>query len=909
MGPITKMNRYSTWAIALCMAALALSSSAVAQDEASQQRTPRRPGSASGVGATGLPDGLDIPERRPAAEDTRPIDEVVKDFTKVSGVVTFYRQKKGATDTLYMEVPESALGKLYLLQITSGSGLGDTSNPMVYHGMPIDDVPIRIEKVEDNKLVFVKPNLAHRSTVPEVQRMIARSFPGEILGTFDIRSRQASRKSYLIEVGPFFKSDVADLSKALEPGGGALAGLGAGGYALNSAQSYIDQLKAFPENAVIHTVYTLSRRAGTSTPKAVNWSVSFNLSELPENNGYKPRLGDPRVGFFTQNFQTLDDQSSRDQNINYIERWQLEKADPTAALSKPKKPIVYYIDNAVPKEYREDVKNGILIWNTAFEKVGFKDAIEVRQMPDNADWDIADISHNVVRWTTGMPFAIALMRANPLTGQILNACINFDGVFAAGANGEFDEIVDPTKLYGAPVTALPGKYAVMACDYPATSARIANEGEVLFDALQTPGAPFNRTAYIHQRLTEVVAHEMGHCLGLRHNFIASAEISLKQLGDAKFVKEHGTSASVMDYVPYNVAALKKNGVDYYQTVLGVYDKFAIQYGYTAVDAQTPQGERYKLSQIASNGSLPEHHYQSDGTADDYDPLVVRYDMASDPLEWASRQMDVAHYLLVTATNRRLKSGTSYYEFTRSFTGALNTYTRAAAYIPRWVGGVRLSNSYVGDPKGQAPVTAVDAPSQRKALNLLDRYVFSESALQLPKGDLDKLTSNPNAVGNEANGRTRLFPIRSTISAFQTTTLEHLFSNDVLNRVSNNEFRSSSSLALPELFDNVDHSVWSELKNGHEISALRRDLQRAHLSTMVHLVTKDTGAPADARSLARAELGSLRDRVAAARPKAKGKYAAAYLSDVIARIDQALQARLDISEDAPTVTAPIGRRGG
>jgi Met-zincin/Domain of unknown function (DUF5117) len=883
--------------------AVVLSLAVVAVQAQTDPQVDQRRGSARGAGAAGPGDGGQAPPGpRQQAEDTRPLEEVVKDYTKIPGLVTLYREKKGTTDNIYMEVPQSMLGKLMLLQVTSGSGLGDTPNPMVFHGMPLDDIPLKLRLVDDNRIDIMRPNLDHRSGVPEVKRMIERSFPDEVLGSFDIRTRSADHKTYLIEIGSFLRGDVAELSNTL----------GTGGYALDPAHTYVDAVKNFPENTVVHTVLSLTRRGpaqGGPAPKTVPWMISYNLSEIPVNDGYKPRLGDPRIGYFTQSYQTLDDQASRDQTVNFIERWDVEKADPTAKLSPPKKPIVFYIDNAVPREYRDDVRRGLLMWNPAFEKIGIKDAIVVKQMPDDADWDIADLRYNVVRWTTGMPFSIALMRANPLTGEILNACINFDGVFASSANGEFDEVVNPSNLFEpAPPPLLPGKLNDLLCDMQESSARIGAEGENLFESLATPDLPFDRDAYIHQRLAEVVCHEMGHCLGLRHNFIASTQLSLSQLANPDYVKEHGTSASVMDYVPYNVAAIKHRGVDYYQATVGDYDRWAIEYGYTHVDSDTPNGERKVLNEIASQDGAPGHRYLSDYTADDYDPADVRYDFSAQPLDWAAKLMNVSQYLLDTAGQRRIKTGQSYYAFTRSWTGALNTYIRAASYVPRYIGGVNLSNSFSGDKNGGEPIHPVDAVEQRRALSLLDQYVFGETALHMRKDDLAKLTFNPNVRSNEANGQARLFPIRSTISSFQAGALHRVFAPDVLTRISNNEFRSSDTLTLAQLFHEVSKSIWSELGTGHEVTDLRRQLQREHLAILTELaVHKDPGAPDDARALALANLSGIKSQLEAGRLSAKGPYGKAHYGDCLAVIDQALNAKMDVTEPAPA--PPTFRRGG
>jgi hypothetical protein len=425
----------------------------------------------------------------------------------------------------------------------------------------------------------------------------------------------------------------------------------------------------------------------------------------------------------------------------------------------------------------------------------------------------------------------------------------------------------------------------------ASSAQIGAEGENLFDALQTPDLPFNRDAYIHQRLAEVVCHEMGHCLGLRHNFVASTQLSLQQLSNPAYVLAHGTSASVMDYVPYNVGAIKHKGVDYYQTTVGDYDTWAISYGYTLTPAVTPEGDKTWLSPIASESGQPSHRYLSDYTADDYDPADVRYDFSSDPLAWSARLMEISHYLLTTASSRRIQNGESFYGFSRSWVSDLNTYLRAASYIPRYVGGVNLNNGYK-DASGTVPIKPLDAASQRKALSLLDKYVFGEDAFGFRKQDLDMLTFNPNIRSNEAPSQARSFPMKSSIAAFQGATLNQVFLPAVLTRISNNEFRSSDTLGLAELFDSVDHAVWSELGSGHEISPLRRELQLDDLNLLIgFVVNRNPAVPNDAHALALTHLKSLQTRIAAAKPSAKGPYGVPHLTECLAKINQALSAQI------------------
>ncbi|RYG41459.1 DUF5117 domain-containing protein, partial [bacterium] len=440
------------------------------------------------------------PAPKPEAEKPKTIDDVTKEFVKQEGLVTLYRQTKGTSDQIYMEIPEAKLGKLMLLQVTSASGLGDTSAGMTFHGMPIADLAIRFEAKGESRIQVIQPNMNHRATNAESLRTIKRSFPDAILDGFEIKARQPERKSVLIDVSNFFKSDLGDLSQA------------APGYMVNTMSGTIDTVKDFPENVVVRTVFNLNRTSPYSGPKTVPWAVSFNLSQLPETD-YKPRLGDPRVGYFTVGYDDLTDQSKVDPNVNLIQRWNLVKKDPKADVSEPVKPIVFWIDNATPKEYRAAVRKGALMYNEAFEKVGFKNAIVVNQMPDDADWDIADLRYNVIRWTTGMPFAIALFRSNPVTGEILNACINMDGVFAAGANSDFDKVLDPGSY--ARTRDLATKADPRRCDLTVRGAMDRANGLEAVEAMSPTMSPEEKKTFIDQYITEVVAHEMGHCMGLR----------------------------------------------------------------------------------------------------------------------------------------------------------------------------------------------------------------------------------------------------------------------------------------------------------------------------------------------------------------------------------------------------------
>jgi len=895
-----------------------LASGMLLSQQASAQETPKPPPPGGKPAATEAKDDQKK-DGKAEAEKPKTIDETVKDFQKIPGLFTFYREKKDNKDTLYMEVPEDKLGKLFLLQVTASTGLGGTSVG-IFQGAPIDDIPVELKVVDDSRVLFLRPSLDARAPRDKaMQYTLEKGTPPVILYSAEIKARQPERKSVLIDAGAFFKSDVADLGASLAPPP-SMAGRSPG-FAIDQPFTYIDSLKVFPENFVVRSVYRLNRTGPPSGPKAVPFAISYNFSSLPETN-YRPRIGDARVGYFLTSYNDRSENDKYDTNVNFIQRWHLEKADPSAPLSPPKKPITFWIDRSVPVKYRPAVRAGLLMYTKAFEKVGIKDAIEVKEVPEDADWDIADVRYNIIRWTDGYGFAIALFRAHPVTGEILNAAINFDGNFATGGAVEWDVMVDapaaarafsdrirrrdtlapaaaphthgeaPSALGRLPYWQKNPRYCTLQHD-AGLNFRFGQTALEMLTAADTASGVMDKERFINQYVTEVVAHEMGHCLGLRHNFIASTQFTGAQLADPKLVREAGIGSTVMDYNPFNIFALKRRDVDFYSQTVGSYDFWAIDYGYRPLDAKTPEEELPALRKLASQTNLPGRAYKSDGTADYYDPRISRFDLSADPLEYAARTMDVSRELMLSLPQRKPKNGESYYEYTRAFNNLLFSHFNGTIFLTRYLGGVHFSDNFKGDPGEQPPLTPVPAAQQKRALALLSRYVFSPNAYNLPKQNLLLLGVNPNTPLYEPEAPRRLFPLYDTFAAFQQITLDEVFYPANLSRIANLEFKAAApgdALTLAQLFRTVGGDIWSELKTGNEITPLRRDLQRYHLDLLIGMVKSPRyDLPRDAVTLAWEQLRSLRAQAAAAAPKATGEYGKPHLSEVVMRIDRVLNA--------------------
>ena len=893
------------------------------------------------------------------------IDEIVKDgFEKLPGVITVWRKKDSGRDIIYAELREDQLNKLMMLQTTASTGNAQQINA----GEPIDDLLFKFTKLPDDRIVMTVPNWQYRTTPnTPLEKAVRRSFVDSLLNAYKIEGKQADRKSYLIDISDLFKSDIAQISLRMAGGGGGPLGLGGGGggYGLDREKTYIQSLKNYPENLVVFTQYNFvrgGRPSGTdylADSRSSPIVISYNLFALPNDeryqptNGYKPRKFDPRVGFFTTEYTDFSDDNKDDFNQRFIYRWDLHKKDPSAALSEPVKPITFWIDNAVPYEYRDAVRDGILMWNKAFEKIGYKNAVVAKQMPDNADWDPADMRYNTVRWLVtpeGAPMhgvSVAHFRPNPLTGQVLNAEITIDSSFTQFGRQERRNLIDPVAIFrqasgmdteeqiAAGKVSISDRRRLLGdpryCEAGGNeSQQNAWLGYFADQMLLAPGQnapqvpvtpnpdpdsdtknPLARGAkYTKEYLRETVAHEMGHILGLRHNFVASTEFTLEQLKNPALVKNNGIGASVMDYNNFNISALRQKNVNFYSQTVGSYDDWAIQYGYTEIpSASTPDDEVPVLTRIASQDNAPGHKYQSDEqNILGFDPLVAQFDLTADPLQYWAKTLDLSRFLLENLDKRLPLPGQSYWEFTKAFNALLGRYAGAAARSTRYIGGLYTNRNHRGDPGEKPVLVPVEASKQRQALGLVNQYIFAPGALQFPERYYKKLTIDPNGDFSSALRGGGDFPVLDQLNSIQRTALRRIFSPTILTRVANNEFKEQNdpknALTLPYLFRSVGDNVWADLAPNKSLPTLRRQLQRTYLDTMIDLVLKPATGPDDAKMLAWDTLKQLRPRLAAAQ-KGGGydDYTRIHVADSLAKIDRVLNANIQFNASSGGGGAP------
>src|SRR5262249_13316183 len=472
------------------------------------------------------------------------------------------------------------------------------------------------------------------------------------------------------------------------------------------------KIKTFPHNNEMQVEATFSGgsrfgRSGGSTidSRGNTIIVHYGMVQMPDA-GYQPRIADDRVGYFLSAMKDFSKDDKDTSFVRYVRRWRIEPSEPIdpknpTKLVAPKKKIVYWIEKSVPMEYRAYVREGILEWNKAFEKIGFRDAIEVRQQEDNepsSDFDPEDIRYNTFRWITlDAGYAMGPSRANPLTGELIDADIVFDAAMVRYWKQEYQSFSATGEALESPSLIRDARKGIGFLEHPLFQRQLAQEGwndrpksatelhemrmqaiqsgfcqcsshmkyeiglAAMADAARAPGKASDKASdeLIGQAIKHVTMHEVGHTLGLRHNFKASTMLKNDQLNDTSITRKQGLVGSVMDYSPVNIAPKGVKQGDYFSQVLGPYDYWAIEYAYKPINGGT-DGELEELKKLANRGAQPGHDY---GTDEDMfstsDPHINVWDLGADTMQFAQERVALADDLLKGLSDRIVEKGEGY----------------------------------------------------------------------------------------------------------------------------------------------------------------------------------------------------------------------------------------------------------
>jgi hypothetical protein len=880
-----------------------------------QQPNPTAPAAAQSPAADAKSPAT--PAKPPEPPKEKAFAEIVKDAQVVKGLFTLYRTE----EKVYLEILPEQLEKIYLVSMTIDSGIGERG---FYAAAMAGEAPIVFHKQGKNVQLVVKNTRFWAENGP-MSRAVARSFSDSILGITKIESLpHPERKSILIDLGAFVLTDLPMLSYDLE----ATFRIP---YRFDAKNSVFGTVKSFPQNVEIETIahYATERpplppmlAPGQPAPplpprpgnlpdvRSMLFHLRYSISERP-NTGFRPRLADARVGHFVNSMEDYSDDNRNTTTKRYVNRWHLEKQNPSAAMSPPKQPIVFWLENTIPVKYRDSIRDGVLMWNKAFEKIGFQNAVEVKVQPDDADWDPGDTRYSTIRWFAGYPdpgFAQGPSRTDPVTGQIYDADIRFSEAMTRFFRREVHEQISPVAMpweYSSP-RAFVAPWSVLnarhQCDFANGAVKDAEFG---FDLLVGRGMDPNGAEadkFIKDFLREIAAHEVGHTLGLRHNFRASTIHTFENAQDPTITARDGLTGSVMDYIPTNIAARGGRQGEYHQSTLGPYDYWAIEYAYKPIDASTMDGELTELRKIASRAAEPQLAYDTDedagfGPGLDMDPVVNRFDLGTDPLKYYSHRVGLAREIFSNMEQRLERQGEGYQVLRRSFNSALGQTAQALILSSKYIGGMYHYRSHVGDPGNRLPFEPVAAERQKQALQLLRDNLFAPTAFQFKPQLLNKLENERFIDFNNFTPSRQDVPIHQVVFNLQRQVLDRIFLPTVLARIQDSELRVSAPtqpFTLGLLFSEVQDSIWDETKNpgmSVNINSHRRSLQREHLRKMIGMVLRDAAVPEDARTLARQSLVTIRgqlQRTVAKPGLSTSLEVRAHLNESIARIDEALK---------------------
>ncbi len=657
-------------------------------------------------------------------EEKKPetLAEMIKDKNEIAGVFSLYQDTKTGENLMVLD--QSQLDTPFVYFAHTVDGVTDAGH---FRGAYRETKLIEFRKHFDRIDIISKTPRYKFDKSSALARSADANISEAVLASIKIEKEQDGKIAFNVDklflsealhkVSPWSKPKDKDASKRFKLG------------KLDDKKSRIVKQRPYPNNLdiVVDYVFTNSNpmvrgSKALSDPRNVSIKVQHSFIALPKNN-YQTRQDDARIGYFTNQF---DNMTSADwaPYEDVIKRWDLQKQDPAAALSEPVKPITWWIENTTPVEWRDTIRDAVLAWNSSFEKAGFKNAIEVKVQPDDADWDAGDINYNVLRWTASPkpPFGgYGPALANPLTGQILGSDIMLEYVFMKNR-----WMYDTLYTQGAAALETSPSNPELHCSL----GHSIQENMLLAKGLGT-GASIEDKEIIRQGLTQLILHEVGHTLGLNHNMKSSILWDEKDVHDKS--KTQGiVTGSVMDYAPANIAPIGMQQGDIFQTKPGPYDDWAIEYGYS--QALTDKvAEQQRLEKILARSS--DHGLAFGNDADDMrapgrhiDPRVMIGDMSSNPAAYADNRMTLINQLFTELKDKATVEGESYQQLVTSANILFKSYRTQATVLSRQIGGIYVERNVVGDDKNGAPFTPVPLERQQHAMQVLADKVFSPKVL-------------------------------------------------------------------------------------------------------------------------------------------------------------------------------------
>jgi hypothetical protein len=716
----------------------------------------------------------------PTSVKIKPYSDVLRGAQTLKGIFNAHRIE----DKVFYEIPVSEYGKEFLIV----AQVSKTQTSYGYGGTELANRVVKWER-KNNTILLRNVDYSTRSTDGKISDAVSLSNIDAIIASFDIQAF-GKDSAAVIEVTPLFVSDVPEFSPRLQQ---VFFSAPYDAVSLDTKRSFVEKVKAFPINMEVSAVLTyrsnpvdFSRLQTTPAPVrprsdyalgSITVEVHYSMVRLPDVP-MKPREYDSRVGFFTENFVDYNNANDGIERKRFISRFRLEKKDPSAELSEPIKPIIFYIAPEVPAKWRPFIKSGVEAWQKAFEKAGFKNAILAKDAPaDNPNWDPEDARYSSIRWLPSeVQNAYGPSVRDPRSGEVLDADIKF-----------FHNINKLTQRW----------YFLQAGAVDSRADKMPLPDELSGELIEY-----------------VASHEVGHCLGFPHNFKASSSYTVKDLRNAQFTAQYGTESSIMDYGRFNyITQPEDNPRPRLIPIIGPYDDFAVEWGYKPFQGLSSDAEKAELNKIAMRQiSNPMLRFGRQG--DPYDPTAQSEDLSSDPLEATPlglKNLDRVSKKMLAAYARPNEDYDDLKDIAQSFFGQR---TLEVNHVASLIGGMIETNYFYGQAdKNFEPVPKA---RQKAAMKFIQENVFQLPPNLLPQGIIDRIGS----VG-----------YADLVSRHQASTLAAVMSTAKTRAMVDYELTGKSEYKLVEVVSDLSDGVFSDVRSG-SVSQTRRNLQRELVSQLI-----------------------------------------------------------------------------
>lgn len=776
-----------------------------------------------------------------ATPPLRPYNKVItRDAKTRIGLFSTHR----VGEKLFFEIPRRELNRDMLLvgRLTRSANDPGVSS---FGGDEFTERILRWER-QGSRIILRSPSyeITADSTLP-VYRAVSNSNYPPIVAVFNVET-YGPDSAAVIDVTRLYTSSLPEFS-------------GSRG-SIDDRRSFVENAVAFPDNVEIEATQTYvpsGSRGNGGQPNSVSVLAHWSMIRLPERP-MMPRIFDDRVGFFSVSHTDFGTAEHRAARVSYITRYRLEKKNPSAAMSDPVNPIVYYIDAATPLQWRPWIRRGIEEWQKAFEAAGFTNAIVARDPPpptEDSDWSAEDVRYSVVRWIAStIENAYGPHVHDPRTGEILNGSIAI-----------YHNILNQERSW----------YFTQVAPLDPRAARLPLPDSLMGRLLQS-----------------LVAHEVGHTLGLQHNFKASAMYPADSVRSASWVHRMGYSPSLMDYVRYDYVAQPEDHIDVNDLVpsVGPYDVFATMWGYKPVPgARTPEEEKSALDSWARmQDSVPWFRFstsRSQGADFGEETEAVGDADAVKSTGYGLRNIKRVVPMLIPATERATGDND---DLESLYSSLVDQWTTELNHVTNIVGGAETREKYATQPGVR--FTPLRRERQKAAVKFLNENAFRTPTYLLDERILRRLEPE-GALDRVRNAQSDILG-----SLLNVSRMARLVEYEALST------RAGDTYSLAEMLGDVRHGIWSELTSGRvRVDPFRRNLQRAFIDQIANRLAPAPNASlfgiqiflgrrvgsTDARALLRGQLIELDAEIRNALPRAADRETRFHLLDARDQIDRIL----------------------